>query len=183
MVFEKMQLEDDEQVLAIVRRHWFYLFKQIFFVIILILMPLVGLWLTNFFASPQLDEFFALYTLHLVFLYAFWLLINWMLLASIWTDHYLDIWVITGHRIININQAGLFRRQIGTFRLERLQDLNVEINGIIETLFDYGTIHAETASGSQEEFKAEHLPHPRELKSLILQAAEKRTGPSHSTSL
>src|SRR5690606_39334527 len=108
-----------------------------------------------------------IYFAHALFLYSFWLLINWMMLASIWTDHYLDVWVITSRRVININQAGFFRRQIGSYRLEQLQDLNVEINGIIETLLDFGTIHAETASGSLEEFKPRHLPHPRELKSLI----------------
>jgi len=174
MIFEKMNLEENEEILAIVRRHWFFLFTQALFACVMMLLPLLALLIaTSLFADiskPFMQDYFP----HLLFLYAFWLLINWMILASVWTDHYLDIWVITDRRIININQVGLFRRQIGTFRLERLQDLNVEINGIIETLLDFGTIHAETASGSQEEFKAEHLPHPRELKSLILQAAEKR---------
>lgn len=173
MVFEKMNLEENESILAIVRRHWFFLFKQALFAIFMMILPLIGaLVATSFFT--QSTTLLLDYLPHLLFLYAFWLLINWMILASVWTDHYLDIWVITNRRIININQAGLFRRQIGTFRLERLQDLNVEIDGIIETLLDFGTIHAETASGSLEEFKAQHLPHPRELKSLILQAAEKR---------
>jgi hypothetical protein len=95
-----------------------------------------------------------------------------MMLAMIWTDHYLDIWVITSRRIININQVNLFRRQTASFQLERLQDITVEVSGIIETLLDFGTINAVTASGIHEEFRARHLPKPQQIKSLILQAAD-----------
>lgn len=172
MFFEKIKLEDDEKIHAVVRRHWFFLLKQVSYIFVLILAPLFG-FVVMFFTSPEIiDPFMAVYTPHVLFLYAFWLLINWMLLASLWTDHYLDVWVITSRRIVNINQVGFFRRQIASFKLDRLQDITVEINGIIETLLDFGTIHAETASGKDEEFKASHLPHPRELKSLILQASE-----------
>jgi hypothetical protein len=171
MIFEKMQLESDETVLTIVRRHWFYLVSQVIVSILIMFLPLIAILVTANFFRDTFDSLLQTYFLELLYMYAFWLLINWMVLASLWTDHYLDIWVITNHRIININQVSLFRRQVGTFRLERLQDVNVEIHGIIETLLDFGTIHAETASGTNEEFKARHLPHPRELKSLILQAA------------
>ena len=160
MIFEKIELETDEEIIAIIRRHWFYLFKQVFFVFVLMLLPLV---LPLLFAnlSPFTGSLTA-YTPHLLFLYAFWLLVLWMLLAMIWTDHYLDIWTITNRRIIKIDQVALFRRQTGSFRLEKLQDLNVEINGIIATLLDFGTIHAQTASGKDDEFSASYLPKPQE---------------------
>jgi hypothetical protein len=97
-----------------------------------------------------------------------------MTLAYIWTDHYLDIWVITDRRIIAINQVTLFRRQIGSFRLEKLQDMNIEINGFIATMLHFGSIEAQTASGSEEEFQSRYMPNPRELKAVILEAADKR---------
>ncbi len=172
MIFEKIELEEDEQIVAVIRRHWFYVFKQVFFVFVLMLLPLLLPFMTQSFlvSSEQL----SLYTPHLFFLYAFWLLILWMMLAMIWTDHYLDIWAITNRRIIKIDQVSLFRRQTGSFRLEKLQDLNVEINGIIATLLDYGTIHAQTASGKDDEFTASYLPKPQEIKALILKASDAR---------
>jgi len=171
MIFEKINLEDDEQVLSVIRRHWFYVFKQCFFIFVLAVLPLIAYFILNS-LSGDIRAILTLYTTHFIFLYSAWLLINWMMLAGIWTDHYLDIWCITNKRIIKIDQVTLFTRQTGSFRLERLQDLNVEIKGIIATILDYGTIHAQTASADVEEFKATYLPRPQEIKSLILKAAD-----------
>lgn len=175
MRFEKIELEDDEKIIAVIRRHWFYVLKQCFFIVVLILLPLCGYVAMLLSADAVILDLFFSFLPHAFFLYAFWLLILWMLLASVWTDHYLDIWTITNRRIIKVNQVTLFKRQVGSFRLERLQDINVEINGIIATLLDYGTIHAETASGNpQEEFKAQYLPKPQEIKAIILKATDDR---------
>lgn len=179
MIFERIALEDDEKILSIVHRHWFYLCMQCAYVVVLMVMPVLGVFILSLFTPHIASALSTTYAAHALFLFAFWVLINWMILAFIWTDHYLDIWAITDRRIIKIDQVSLFRRQIGSFRLERLQDLNIEINGIIATLFDYGTIHAETASGKDEEFKASYLPHPQEIKSIILSAADARNQQSH----
>ena len=40
-----------------------------------------------------------------------------------WLDYYLDIWVITDERIVNIEQKGLFSREISTQQLYRIQDV------------------------------------------------------------
>ncbi len=170
MIFEKIQLEEDEAVIALIRRHWFYVFKQVMVIFVLMLMPVfVPLLLHSY---PAVSALLASYTPHLFFLYAFWLLLLWMMLAMIWTDYYLDIWTITNRRIIKVDQIALFRRQTASFRLERLQDIHVEINGIIATLLDYGTIHAETASGHDDDFTAVYMPKPQEIKALILKASD-----------
>jgi uncharacterized membrane protein YdbT with pleckstrin-like domain len=174
MRFEKIELEENEAIIAIVRRHWFYVFKQAFVIAILVLLPLFAFLCMHFLLDPLQRTLLYSFAPHFFFLCALWVLIQWMLLAAIWTDHYLDTWTITNLRIIKVDQVGLFKRRIGSFRLERLQDINVEINGIIATLLDYGTIHAETASGHDEEFSASYMPHPQEIKALILKAADKR---------
>ena len=96
-----------------------------------------------------------------------------MTLAHMWVTHHLDIWVVTNRRIVVIDQVSLFRRKIGSFRLEKLQDVNIEINGIIATFLHYGTVEAETASNNSDaEFRTKHIPNPRDLKALILKAAD-----------
>ena len=62
-----------------------------------------------------------------------------------------------------------------------MQDLNTEINGIVATLLDFGTIHVETASDAEEDFRATYLPHPANIKSIILQASDNRMSstPNH----
>jgi uncharacterized membrane protein YdbT with pleckstrin-like domain len=171
---EKIQLETDERVLIQVRKHWFILFTQMLGLILGGIFPLVAYSLFH-----AMGFFDALSTTSLsipipavVALYACWLLIIWMAIFNVWTNYYLDVWTITNKRLIAIDQCGLFNRSTGSFRLERLQDLNVHVNGIIATFLNFGTLEAQTAAGSEEEFRASGLPNPRGLKSLILKATD-----------
>jgi len=176
MLFEKIQLEEDEKIIKIAHKHWFILLARGISIAISALAPLLGLIVVVTLAQKYESAItidFATYTAHFIYFYAFWLLLNWMALAHMWTMHYLDIWVVTNRRIIVIDQVSLFRRHIGSFRLERLQDVNIEINGIIATFMGYGIIEAETASNNHEsEFRTRHMPHPRDLKATILKAAD-----------
>lgn len=173
MIFEKITLEVDEEILRSVRRHWFYL--------VVTGLPLLFLAIAPFIFVTLSLEFFYEFTLRVIgpfvfqsiFMYASWLLCIFMILTAVWTDYYLDIWCITNKRIIKIDQVALFRRKTGSFRLERMQDVNVEVNGILATLLDYGTVHVQTASADLEEFKAIFLPNPQEIKSIILEAGDR----------
>lgn len=173
MLAEKIQLEENETVLKQVRKHWFILFMELFGVCMLALLPLIIYWAVGFLGG-NLDFTidFSNYSLFLIYGYAAWLLVVWMIGFHVWTDYYLDVWIVTNRRIVIIDQKGLFNRETGSFRLERLQDVNVEINGIIATFLDFGMVEVETAGGNQEDFRTHGLPHPRELKALILNAAD-----------
>lgn len=175
MLIEKIQLEPDEKMLQLVRKHWFILFARTSGVVLVTLLPFPALMLLGVIHSPALELFSFSINQHkpeIAFFTGLWLLINWMTLFHIWTDYYLDVWVITSERLIAIEQNGLFNRSIGSFRLERLQDINIEINGILATIFNYGNIEAQTASGSEAEFRTEGLPDPRSIKAIIIAAAE-----------
>ncbi len=177
MLFEKIKLEDDEKVRKVVHKHWFVLFSRTVGVVAAALFPAVA-WivlgiLLQSDQSPLLIDLSG-YLSYFIFFYSAWLLFSWMTLAYIFTDHHLDIWIITDRRIISIDQKGLFRRYIGSFRLEKLQDINIAIDGIVATFLNYGMVEAQTASGSEEEFQSFHLPKPRELKAIILEAADNR---------
>lgn len=175
MIFEKIQLESDEKIISIIRRHWFYLFKKCLFIAVLVLSPLGALIALQIFAKEYADTFFTYYAPHALFLYSFWVLIHWMMLASTWTNYYLDVICITNRRVIKIDQVAFFNRKTGSFRLEKIQDVNVEVKGIIETLLDFGTIHPQTASeDEEEEFKLRFLPKPQEIKAVILKAADEQ---------
>lgn len=178
MLTEKIQLDDDELVLAQVRKHWFILGTQLLGVLIIAALPLIvyyGVTLITFIDTSFLNS----YTQLLLALFSAWLLIMWMALFSIWTNYYLDVWTITNKRLISVDQQGLFNRSTGSFRLERLQDINVSVYGIVATFLDYGNLHAETASEDRE-FVARNIPHPQELKALILSAADSITFTSNT---
>ena len=156
-----------------VRRHWFLLVVRTVPLIILAAIPLTFSFFGSHVFGDAAQELIHEYKPYMFFSYAAWLLIIWMVLATVWTDYMLDIWCITNRRVIKIDQVAFFQRKTGSFRLERMQDVNVEINGIIATLLNYGTVHIQTASADMEEFKGVFLPKPQEIKSKILEASDK----------
>lgn len=180
MLFERIKLESDETVIRVVRKHWFILFAFTISDLLLALLPLIGYWI---FSALVGGINFALIGLGdvafgsggtLWFFYLAWLLLVWMHYTNHLTDYYLDLWAITDRRIIAIDQKGYFRRHLSSFRLERLQDMNIEVYGIIPTLLNYGSIEAQTAGSSNEDFKAFTMPDPRGLKALIIRLADER---------
>lgn len=176
MLFEKIKLEEKEDILLIVRRHWFVLMNRMLGIVFMMFAPFVFYIVIQSIdiSATYAKQLFSEYQHESLFFIALWLLGNWMILAYIWTDYYLDIWVVTDRRIISIDQKSLFVRSIGSFRLERLQDMNVVIPGFFATLLDYGTVEAQTASASEAEFTVHGVPQPREIKSIILEATDIR---------
>ena len=133
-----LQVNDDEKIIATFRKHWFIPLLQTIVVSFLFVVP-IGL--VMFAANKTFSTDFATITFTLknpavaVFVLAFWGLFLWLRFFTFWSDHHLDGWVLTDKRVINIEQRGFFRRDIASFRLERLQDVTTEVRGFIATLF------------------------------------------------
>ena len=178
MLYEKIKLEDDEKVITVIRKHWWVIFLHVFSITVIIWFPLFGFFVITRVDLPlmaiDIPAVLSGYQVHLFFLYTVWIFINWIILFNLWTDYYLDLWVVTTKRVIAIDQRGLFSRFVGSFRLDRLQDINIEINGIIPTFLNFGTIEAQTAGDSNQEFRTHNMPDPRGLKALIVKAADER---------
>lgn len=171
MLIDRINIEDGERVMAIKRRHKFLLLVEIVMFAVLAALPaLVLLYLSG---SDVSNFDIGAYRPFVTYGYALWLLVIWISSFMAWTDYYLDVLVITNHRLIIANQKGLWRRSLASFRIDRLQEINVEINGFLATLLDFGTLRAETAGHGAEEFHMAYLPDPRALKSIIMEVTEK----------
>ncbi len=82
---------------------------------------------------------------------------------------FLDRWMVTDRHIIDIEQKTLFRRVVAKQELERVQDVTAEINGFMQTLFNYGDVSIQTA-GTQEHFVFEDVPAPHFVADVIIRA-------------
>lgn len=181
MLFEKIELEAGEEVLTIVRKHWFLITAEILGVVFFALLPLFA-----GFIVLLLPDLIPLETLHLgthlpiiLFGISFWLLFTVMAVFMIWTHYFLDLWAITDRRIIVIDQIRFFNRKVSSFRLERLQDIKAQVDGIIPTLLGFGSIHVHTAGNGEDNFISSGLPEPRELQALIQKATDERLKSLH----
>lgn len=160
---------DGEQVVLFLRRHWFIFFVHILSAIGAIA-GLVLVYIFFRFFSKDFSQS-AYYSL-LLFFESLGTLFVWNLFFILWLDFYLDAWIVTNERIININQRGFFNREISELKLTKIQDVTSEVVGVIPTLFNYGNICVQTA-GEVERFKFVQIPNPNEVKNIIVQLQEK----------
>lgn len=173
MLFQKVKFEEGERMLILVRRHWFRFLVRIMRVVITAKVPFLAAWVMTFTPFANIIETAWInYSSEILFFSTLWLLFNWMNLAYLWTDYYLDLWIITDRRVISVDQISLFFREVGSFRIERLQDIHITIPGFLATMLDYGHIEAQTAA--DEVFLAHNLPNPHALKRLLSEAADNR---------
>lgn len=157
-----IHLRPYEKIELFLRRHWLILF---FHYLSAGVLALVGL--AVFFMA---DLYFALegntYNLGLFLLSLFALLV-WQYLFRELTDFYLDSWILTDHRILEVHQLGLFKRDISELRLSKIQDVSVKVQGLLPTFLNYGNVTIQTA-GTNPEFKFEQVPYPQKVKDEIL---------------
>jgi len=160
---------DDEKVILFLRRHWFIFFMRLLMVITSIL----GLILVYFFFNLLSNNFAQsdYYNL-LLFGESLGTLFIWNLFFILWIDFYLDAWIVTNERIINISQKGFFNRDISELKLTKIQDVTSEIVGVVPTLLGYGNIYVQTAA-EKERFTFFQIPNPNEVKNTIVQLQEK----------
>ncbi|MDD3487691.1 MAG: PH domain-containing protein [Candidatus Moranbacteria bacterium] len=160
---------DDEQVILFLRRHWFIFFLHLF----TILIAVFGLIFIFFFFNLTSDNFSETeYYNLLIFAESLGTLFIWNLFFILWIDYYLDAWIVTNERIININQKGFFNREISELKLTKIQDVTSEIVGVIPTLLKYGNIQVQTAA-EIEQFTFYQIPNPNEVKNMIVELQEK----------
>jgi hypothetical protein len=80
-------------------------------------------------------------------------------------------WIITSDSITQVNQTSLFNKQSSQLSLANLEDITVEQNGIIQSVFGFGTLRAETA-GERSKFMFQYCPNPNSYAQQNLNARE-----------
>lgn len=181
MLFDKIKLENDEMILETVRKHWFVIGIELLGAAILVFLPVLILIIAAFIPAELLPLGLTLfdYIPEFLFFSCVWVLFSLLTTFMIWTHYYLDLWVVTDRRIILVDQIHFFNRNVSIFRLERMQDIEYKITGIIPTLLNYGTIKAQTAGAHESNFTSTGLPDPRGLQATIQTAMDKRLAKLH----
>lgn len=159
----------DEHVILFLRRHWFALLAIAAAFILLVGIPLLVSWyfietVENWIAHPVIGPL-------LVIIGSIYFLSIWLFAFLEFTDYYLDTWIITNERIINIEQEGLFNRTASELDLAAVQDTTAEIRGIVQTLFTYGQVYVQTA-GEKGRFHFKNIDNPEHVKELVTRLVE-----------
>jgi hypothetical protein len=80
-------------------------------------------------------------------------------------------WIVTSDSLTQITQVGLFNKQTSQLSLNDLEDVTVQQTGLLQSMFSYGTLRAETA-GERSKFLFQYCPKPNFYARQILVARE-----------
>lgn len=158
-----LQLSDDERIILVLRRHWWTLVGPSLLAIALFILPPLLITLLPRIVTNL--NWAALGGFSEIFFYG-WMLSLLLFVFIVWTDYYLDVWIITSKRIIDIEQRALFNRKISEFSMDRVQDVSIQINGIVETMLKFGSIRVDTAG--HDLFLIDNVPDLYRAKDAIL---------------
>jgi len=153
----KRHLDDEEEVIKIIHKHWLLGVKFLFFPAIVFLG--FALLLSAAYSKPMLYIISCAEIITVV-----WGVRNFL-------DYYLDAWMITTTGIVDVEWHGWFHRQSSRVLFSDLQGVSYEINGIGETMLRYGTISVEKISTGSE-IAMSHVANPRAVEALVLKSME-----------
>lgn len=153
-----IELGPHEYLIAIFRKHPFFLWISGIKYVALALIPLI--------IAPFIGG--GIGSMGMVLYFGF-LIVLWVGFFIEWTDFMLDTWILTNERLVDVEQITLFSRRVSTLTLDRIQDITVEESGFLETLLGIGDVLIQTAS-EIEQFKVRGAKNPVQIKDMIQQA-------------
>lgn len=164
-----IQLQDGEEVIKIIRRHPASLWGRL---ALDALVLIVGLILWQMLRSSGgamntlLDIIFAL-------------VVVGTLLAGfvVWYRYHNDQWLITNRRLVDVTRSTPFNLQVTTASLTNVQDINIRMKGIFNTMFNFGDVICQTASSGSKTFALIGVANPEKVLDVIDDARNKaKTG-------
>ncbi len=145
-VRELIHQKSYEHVVFVLRRHWLTFLMEVAFFVLLFVVP-TAVWFLLSSLNPNLFSVEAWRILGILG-GGIYYLASLMFLFTHFIDFYLDVWIVTNDRIIDMEQFGLFSRTISELDLFQIQDVTTEIHGFLATMFNYGDVTIKTASSN-----------------------------------
>lgn len=134
-------LQPDEELLMVIRRHWFVFIILALFSLVFILIT-VGLLIVLFLTDATA-----------LFIYLL-LIVSWFFWAEFlyikWLDYELDFFLVTDKRIIGFEQLGFLNRKTVQASIDQIQEVFAINKGVFANIFHYGELRVQTASESTE---------------------------------
>ncbi len=160
-----VKIKSYEKVEYVLRRHGVTFFPYLAIFIAILLIPIAVYWFfasafTNTMQNPNT------YTLMIIAGSAYYLS-TFLFFYSFFVEFYLDAWIITNDRLVDVHQISLFARTVAEVDLYQIQDVTSEVHGFWATIFNYGNIYLQTA-GPIPKFIIHNVHRPDKLREAII---------------
>lgn len=156
-VFKFEEQDLDEEILLVLRPHWFTNVSWILLTIVLLIIPTFLLPYLSGLAANQRFIFTLFYYLA-TFVFAFEKFLSW----------YFNIFIITDERVIDISFSNLLVKKFSEAKLSMIQDVTSKVIGLAPTMFNYGTVLIQTAAEIPE-IDFNNVPNPEKVIKVLQQ--------------
>ena len=150
-----LELASEERLVAIVRRSMLSNLPRLIFMTLWVLVPFFFFFPLLAFGPIGLLVFVGLSASGIVYALREW---------HMW---YHTMWVITDHRLIDIDQIGWAVREVHEIPLKKIRRVHIRRSGLVSKLFRYGTLWVETSSSQSFDIELEGAPSPKKVKALL----------------
>lgn len=96
----------------------------------------------------------------------FWYLITFISAFENFLSWYFDLFIVTNHRVIDIDFNNLLNRHFAEADLSAIQDTSSSIKGVLGTFFNFGDVLIQTA-GETNQINFEKIANPEKVIKLL----------------
>lgn len=161
-----IKIKSYEKVIYTLRRHGITFLPYILTFVAMLLAPIAVYWLfASAFASTMQNP--ITFPIIVMVASAYFLSI-FLFFYSFFAEFYLDSWIITNDRLVDVRQISLFARTVAEVDLYQIQDVSSEVHGFFKTIFNYGDIYLQTA-GPIPKFIISSVHRPDKLRQAIIE--------------
>lgn len=158
-VFTFEERDDGEEIILVLRRHWFTNVGWILITIAMVIAPF-------FFQSvPLLDYFPPNYRF---VAHIFWYLLTFAYAFEQFLSWYFNVCIITDERVVDVDFYNILVKKFTDTKISMIQDVTSKVVGVEQTLFNFGTVMIQTASEIPE-IIFEKIPNPEKVIKVLQQ--------------
>jgi len=154
-----VELQKNEKVLSVSRRHIVFMFFKLSRSIFLGFVPAIILLVVGLGQDGTVGTILNI-------LAVVWFLGALIHAFFVYYRYQNDIWIITNQRLIDSTKFTPFNQRVSSADLVNVEDMTVEKNGMLPTMFNYGDLRCQTA-GAQSNFILAGIPDPTKLLQLV----------------
>lgn len=156
---------DDEEVIFIARRHWIVYIPSLLIGILIIIGAIAFYFSMDNIELLNSNEVLKAAS---VFLVSILTLFTTLFVYASWLIHYLNFQMVTNEHLVDVDQLGLFSREISELALEDIQDVSATQHGIIQSMLKFGNVTIQTA-GEKSNFEFEKVANPYNIAKRIME--------------
>ncbi len=96
----------------------------------------------------------------------FWYLFSFGFTFERFLNWFFNVYIITNKRIVDMDFNNILHKKISEAPLRNIEDITYDTKGSLQTIFDYGNVHIQTAAETRE-FEFENVAKPGKIQDIL----------------